>query len=287
MYDCHTIMKLLYPYLDGELDVKESLRVQAHLKDCQDHCREIFKQEKEFLKALKASASIPPAPVYIRERIERDRKLIESSEQREVNVVKRPRLTFPRGLLAATLAMLIMIMAGVILYALPKQLSKQVKRSSQELVKAAVENHGAINSGGNPCDIRSTNRTDIIEWIQQRVDFQVIMPQDEVSGMSLVCGKLVHLGDKKAALFWFESKEGKVSLLETSPQPFLAIQEKIIPFREIKFYLDKYRGYYALTWTDTLSYVLVSDQKDKIAEACRICHGGNDHYVIRGFSDRL
>jgi predicted anti-sigma-YlaC factor YlaD len=51
MYDCSEIHKLLHPALDRELDIKESLRVQSHLKDCPP-CREQLLDEQEFLTLL-------------------------------------------------------------------------------------------------------------------------------------------------------------------------------------------------------------------------------------------
>jgi len=63
------IMKLMHPHLDGELDVKESLRVQAHLEACSP-CREAFVAEKEFLDLFRAQLTPPPpAPSSIRQRV--------------------------------------------------------------------------------------------------------------------------------------------------------------------------------------------------------------------------
>jgi anti-sigma factor RsiW len=61
MYDCSTIMKLVHAYLDGQLDVKESLRVESHVQECQD-CRENYLAEKEFQSLVHRSATVTPAP---------------------------------------------------------------------------------------------------------------------------------------------------------------------------------------------------------------------------------
>jgi hypothetical protein len=68
-----------------------------------------------------------------------------------------------------------------------------------------------------------------------------------------------------------------------SPQRLQALEEKAIRFKNLWFYLAHYQGYYALAWADPkLSYVLVSNQKRKITEACRICHE-NSH--LQDFSE--
>ena len=278
MYDCQTLLKLLYPYLDGELDVKESLRVQSHLEECH-YCLEIFKQEKEFLQTLKSSVSIPKAPADLRGRLI---DLLRPSESTHFH--SRPLFPF-RTLIVSTMAMLVMVVIGVILYALPKQVEKQ----NLKLVEATVENHVGIIKGKIPFDIMSSDPTVILKLLEQRLDFPVYIPQEEVSNMRLVGGRLVHLNDeKKAAFLTFESKEGKVSLLITSPQLFQGIEGKVIPFKNINFYMTHYRGYYALAWTDPqLSYVLVSDEKARITEACRICHGNTRPQDLSGFDDQI
>jgi anti-sigma factor (TIGR02949 family) len=278
MYDCESLLRLLYPYLDGELDVKESIRVQSHIEECPG-CLEIFKQEKEFLQALKSSVSIPKASADLRGRLI---DLLKPSESTLSH--SRPLFSF-RTLLISTLAMLMLVVMGVILYALPKQMEKQ----NLELVKAAVENHVGIIKGKIPFDIMSSEPSVILKWLEQGLDFPILIPQEEVSNMRLVGGRLIHLRDeKKAVILTFESKEGKVSLLMTSPQFFQGIEGKVIPFKNINFYMTHYRGYYALAWTDPqLSYVLVSDEKARITEACRICHGGTRRQDISGFDNQI
>ncbi|GEM_PF-1336925 len=295
MYDCQTILKLLYPYLDGELDVKESLRVQSHLEECHD-CLEIFKREKEFLQVLKSSSFINKAPTGFRERLI---GLLRPSEATYSHL----RSLFPfRTLLVSTMAMLLMIMVGVILYALPKQMEKP----HLDLVKVAFKNHEGIREGKLLPDIMSTEPAEVIKWLeQQKLGFPVVLPQ-EITAMQLVGGKLIHFQDmaeispvpsreKKAALLIFESKKGgKVSLIMASPQHLKALKAKVISFgfpgspRSLTFYLTHYQGYYALAWTDPqLSYVLVSDEKERIAEACRICHRNTRLQDMSGFDDQI
>ncbi|MGH7272994.1 MAG: anti-sigma factor family protein, partial [Nitrospiria bacterium] len=164
MYDCQTLMKLLYPYLDGELDIKESLRVQEHLEEC-PYCAEVFRQEKDFLQDFKASASIPPAPIYLREKLSRILKPSESLQEKEADVLKGPRPTSSTTLLVATMAMFIMVIAGLILYALPKQTQKgsqELAMSPVEIDRAAVEIHEGIIRGKDHFEIMSSDPAVIV-----------------------------------------------------------------------------------------------------------------------------
>ncbi len=64
----------------------------------------------------------------------------------------------------------------------------------------------------------------------------------------------------------------------TQPTSFQAAGDGAsVLFKSIRFYPTRYKGYHTLSWTDdAVSYVLVSDHKEKLAEACNICHGGED-----------
>jgi predicted anti-sigma-YlaC factor YlaD len=68
MDECSTIMKLMHPHLDGELDVKDSLRAQTHLEYC-PACREAFLAEKAFLEILRAQLVPQPAPPSVHQRV--------------------------------------------------------------------------------------------------------------------------------------------------------------------------------------------------------------------------
>jgi anti-sigma factor RsiW len=68
MDECSLIMKLMHPHLDGELDVKESLRAQAHLECCPPCCG-AFVAEKEFLDLFRTQLTPPPAPSSVRQRV--------------------------------------------------------------------------------------------------------------------------------------------------------------------------------------------------------------------------
>jgi anti-sigma factor RsiW len=288
MYDCHTVLRLLYPYLDGELDIKESLRVQCHLEECY-YCREVFKHEKEFLQALKASIFVPPAPEHLREKIAQSLKPPIPVKPEMTGGKKRFPYAFPGSLLAASVATLMVIVAGLLV-------SLEFKKNG--LVKAAVQSHVAITQGEDPCDIRSTDPDVIVSWLQDRLDFPVVLPQEKLPAMRLICGKLVHLSNQeKGALFRFASEHGPVTLVETAPKPIKSSEKampvfgenfiskgKEIDFEGIIFYFDEYSGRYTLFWADPkLNYALVSDQKESIAEACQICHIGTDREKTEGF----
>lgn len=60
MHGCPDVMKLMYAFLDGELDAKGTVRVQTHLWECTG-CRDAFASEQTFLGLLRSQIpAIPP-----------------------------------------------------------------------------------------------------------------------------------------------------------------------------------------------------------------------------------
>jgi len=51
LMSCEHVIRLLWEYLDNELDDERRLRVRQHLDGC-EHCREHFTFEGAFLRAL-------------------------------------------------------------------------------------------------------------------------------------------------------------------------------------------------------------------------------------------
>ncbi len=53
MRTCQDFMKSIYAFLDGELDVQGTARVQSHLRECTG-CREAFAVEGTFLELIRS-----------------------------------------------------------------------------------------------------------------------------------------------------------------------------------------------------------------------------------------
>ena len=275
MYDCLTAMRLLYPYLDGELDVKESLKVQVHLQEC-PYCLQSFKRERDFLEVLRSAVNTPPSPPALRERVLQSLARFRPSPQ--------PRFKFSNPLWAAAAAMLVLVTSGAFLY----NYLSQDEQEHPRLAEVAVENHDGIIEGKLHFHVASTEPGVVVEWLEERLDFSLPLPFEGQWPMSLHGGRLVRLQDQEAAFLTFGSGKEKVSLLMTALQRPRPATGKAVPFGNLRFYLDRYKGYYTLVWTDAqLSYALVSGSKDRIAEACLICHAGSGDPEVSEFRDRI
>jgi predicted anti-sigma-YlaC factor YlaD len=66
MDDCHAVMKLVYPYLDGELGEEDRCRVHTHLLGCFG-CQGTFEAERSFLHLFRAGMPVHPATLTARQ----------------------------------------------------------------------------------------------------------------------------------------------------------------------------------------------------------------------------
>jgi mycothiol system anti-sigma-R factor len=98
MDDCSAIMKLMDAHLDGELGVKESIRVQTHVQGCSD-CRETVLVENAFRDLVRKQAAPTPAPDSTRRSI----SAALARERTEKETEKRQPISFFRLLLKRTL----------------------------------------------------------------------------------------------------------------------------------------------------------------------------------------
>jgi len=112
MYDCSTVIKLLDPYLDLELDVKESVRIQTHLREC-PYCREMFSAEQAFQDLVRQNVAPPPAPEFARRCVTAALSR-ESRRPRLQRLRWRPaRIAAGAGAVAAAAALVIVLVGEV------------------------------------------------------------------------------------------------------------------------------------------------------------------------------
>ncbi|MEO5657459.1 MAG: zf-HC2 domain-containing protein, partial [Nitrospiria bacterium] len=91
-------MKLLHPHLDGELDIKESIRVQTHLQECR-YCRENFVAEKTFRDLVHQHVTPAPAPPFARQ-------CVSAALSREArHAARKPARRWSPRLMAMTIAL--------------------------------------------------------------------------------------------------------------------------------------------------------------------------------------
>jgi len=273
MYDCSTIMKLIDAYLDGQLDVTESLRVESHLQECQD-CREHFLAEKEFQGLVHRNTAVTSAPEFTA-------RCLQTALDREVRQRVRSQRLRHLPWMAAAIALVVAIAVFVAM--------GESRTRVPRLVTLAVDAHAAYLRDRGTLDVTSPDPTVVAASLSKRLPFPVNVPTGELPGLELVGGRVIADSQTPAAYLAYGTGHGTVSLLMMPPRETRLTGREVISFRNILFHPADVSGYHTLEWSDNRStYVLVSSSPRAVSQACLLCHQSNaGRKLISGFGDGL
>ncbi len=240
MYDCSTIRTLIHPHLDGELDVKESLRVQSHLQEC-EHCREVLLAEREFLTFCPSLLAPSPAPESARRSV--TDALAREAERLLVARRRRRGLASP-GMVAAVIGL-------ALFFAVPH-------REVPNLVKVAVAAHQRYMKDAAGLQFRSADIRTVTRWLEERLPYPIHVPVRSANDVRLV-GADVTSGLDPAAILAYLIAGDHASLLVTSAREVPFSDADVTTFKNVLFHASDVEGRYVLQWSDHRhTYVLVA-----------------------------
>ncbi len=274
MYICSDVMKLMDAHLDGELDVKESLRVQAHLQECPD-CRDHFVSEHAFQDLIRHSAAPSPAPEFARQCLTAALSR-EARRNQPARLRRRSQILFAAaGAVAA--ALLWFVFAGPFSAPVPA------------LVQMAVAQHRAYLNHPDLLDVTSDDVRAVAAWLEQTLNLDPGLSVEPVADLRLVGARALAVGDLRVAHLVYRLGDDTVSLLVTPPQDVRFSSRDVIAFKNILFHPTDVDGYHTLQWSDNRhTYVLVSDRSKAVYDGCVICHGsGQNRDTIAGFQEGI
>lgn len=276
MYACPDVMKMMHAYLDGELDVKESIRVQTHLQEC-SICRDAFASEQAFLGLLRSHMSATPAPAFARHRVSVALARDTRGRRREC------RGGFARHAAWLAVSGAVAAVLGAV------ALSKLTASAMPGMVRWAVAEHQAYVRDPDSLALHSSDPQAVSRWLEDRLHFSPDLPPERVKGVMLVGAQAVAEGGNHAAHLVYRLGDDTVSLLLTPPQDVRFSSRDVIAFKNIFFHPADVDGYHTLQWSDHRhTYVLVSEGRQAVYQACAICHSatvGRD--IISGFRSEL
>jgi anti-sigma factor RsiW len=260
MKDCADIKQLLYPYLDGELDAKQNLDVEAHILDCQTCC-DLLNEEKRFLSVLENGCLHEEGPPALKAKIER--KLC--NKQRPVSrfFSNHP---FKMAFAAAMAGMLIVLLGG-------KLLDLGINRTPP-FVRASVENHLAYLNGNLPLEIESHDPRVVAAWFKKRIDFMPHLPELKDDMIVLIGGRLDQFNGENVALVSYRIDKSPVSMFIIKGNPTACVETKDFAFMKgRRFNFSHKQGLNAIAWTDDGNhFALISSHLSQDINSCKVCH---------------
>jgi mycothiol system anti-sigma-R factor len=198
---CDELRQLLTAYLDDELDIASTLRVEAHLAAC-DSCT----QQVENLQALRHAVAQPAvgyrAPSALRDRLT---QTIRSHEpvDRVGSMSKRSWfgfMTFPR---AAAAILLVGLSVWFVFNATPRRGE----------MNALVDAHLRSLEAEHLLDVESTDQHTVRPWFAGKLDFSPPVVDLAAEGFPLVGGRLDYVDQKKVAVLVYCRNKHVINLL--------------------------------------------------------------------------
>lgn len=266
---CQDLATHLYAYLDDELSVVETLRVQGHLAFCHG-CRGIAESEASLRGLIEADALEERAPAALRERI-----LGQIAEQPLPQPSPGLRPGGPRvrpflaGLLGGAVAMAALL--GFFTH-----VWRPVSRDLSPLAAEVAAKHQIYSRDIGGLQVATTDPSEVAAWLGERLRFPVKLPLLARPGERLVGGRLSSVADGQAAYLLYERDGRRVSLFAFKGQPTLMVPERPVAVEGTKFYASSIHGNTVVWWEDReLYYAAVSDGSlDDLIEFGLLCVRG-------------
>ncbi len=221
-------------YLDGELPADEMKALDIHLRSCPSCAADILSHVQLKRAMQSAGKRYSPSP-ELRQRIQR-------------KSAARPRFSLGRVWLAATAAVVVLFVAGLVTNYVGRQ------RLERELAFSEVADlHVAALASPNPVDVVSTDRHTVKPWFQGKIPFTFNLPDLQSTEFSLVGGRLTYLGQAPGAQLIYQVRKHQISVFifqhrAVSP----ALRSNSGPLKNISFNLQ--------SWSEGgLRYVVIGD----------------------------
>jgi anti-sigma factor RsiW len=262
--NCEDMRMYLSAYLDDELDVAESLRLEKHVKECPG-CREV--QEAQL--ALRSALRDPE--MYFRPDADFAKRMtsalmlqVKQEAQQETAGSERPcfdwfRLSSLRW--ASVAAVLLVIVTAGTLLILGKLRSSHEQLIASDVLTAHIRSLQA----GHLMDVPSSDRHTVKPWFQGKLDFAPPVPDLSELGWVLIGGRLDYLDGRPVAALIYQRRMHNINVF---------VWPRHDPAADT-IQTEDAQGYQILHWNGTdMTYWVVSDlNKDELRDFARALRG--------------
>jgi anti-sigma factor RsiW len=239
--NCSETEQFLHAYMDGELDLINSLAVEQHLHECQ-RCMQQWENQQALRNKLSDATLYFKAPTAVRERlVAAVRPAVRKSAP------GRPPswswLTFGLPLAAALVA------AAVLL---PSILSGP--RARNTVMAELTTSHVRSLMPGHLADVASSDRHTVKPWFAGKLDFSPPVKDLAGAGFPLTGGRLDYIGQRPVAALVYQRHQHLINLF-VWPSTDRAVAPAVAGTRQ---------GYNMVRWAGQgMAFWAVSDLNDK------------------------
>lgn len=238
--DCDRVRHLLNGYVDGEIDLVNSLEIEEHLHGCAA-CSQQY-QELIALHAFTSDAALfYPAPAGLERRIR--------SSLREENPVRQTRfgLSWRRIAPAAGLAVILLLFAAILgrSWLVPNQESAMAEEVQSAHVRSLMASHLT--------DVASSDQHTVKPWFNGRLDFSPPVADLAAQGFPLIGGRLDYINSQPVAALVYRRNKHYINLFIWPSTD----QSKGVS-------TSTYNGYHLIHWSQSgMTYWAASDLEVK------------------------
>ena len=260
MKSCADIEKLLYPYLDGELDAKQNLDVEAHILDCQKCC-DLLDEEKRFLSVIKNGCLPKDGPSALKAKLE---KMLNKKQRPFIRLFSNHpfKMAFASAL------------AGVLIFLLTGKLLDLGLNRTPPFVRASVENHLEYIKGNLPLEIESHDPKVVASWFKKRIDFMPDLPILKDDMIVLLGGRLAKFKGENVALISYRIDKLPVTMFVIRGNPAAYVESRDFTFLQgRRFNFSGQHGLNTISWSDSgNNFALISLYPSRNIMSCKVCH---------------
>jgi anti-sigma factor (TIGR02949 family) len=225
--NCRELESRLHPFVDGELDVGETLAVEAHAAECPG-CGSRVAGERRFRQLLRRQPREAAPPEF--------RAMLRARLRRSARVAAiRPWLMLPAAAAAAA-----------VVWALLPSVAPPAS-----LVASLVDKHIAYTQIEQPAEFASADRGAVEAWFRQRAGLRVTVADFSPAGIRLTGARIAEAGERRAAHVLYEKGRTLLSVF-TVP---VALGEgelagKRVSYRGRDYVTQERKGYRTVSWTE-------------------------------------
>ncbi|MBV8858663.1 MAG: anti-sigma factor [Acidobacteria bacterium] len=202
---CRETQNLLHGYVDGELDLLNSLRVEGHLQDC-PACAHEHRNQHALRTALRTNSLYFNAPTKLQKRVAANLRAAAKGEP-EPRAWPWRRLAF-----AGALAVVTVVALGLLF--IPSRPARE-----ELLAQEVVSGHVRSLMASHLTDVVSTDQHTVKPWFDGKLDFSPQVTDLSAQGFPLAGGRLDYVGDRPVAALVYQRRQHFINLFTWPEAP--------------------------------------------------------------------